>query len=47
MAPGPNIQVFGRTIQGALVQHRASNQGVLLTGGEADEDGFAPLEEEN
>ena len=38
------MRAFCRTIQGARVQQRASNQGVLLAGKEADEDGNAPLE---
>ena len=45
MARGPNMQAFGGTIQGALVQKRASTRGVSLAGEEADEDGLAPLEE--
>ena len=44
---GPNMQAFGVTIHGALVQQRwVSNQGVFfLARKEADEDGLALLEE--
>ena len=45
-AHGPNMRAFGETNQEALVPQRwASNQGVLLTGMEADKDGLALLEE--
>ena len=45
MEQGPDMQAFGGTIQVAIVQQCVSNRGVSLAGEEADEDGFAPLEE--
>ena len=40
-----NMQAFGGRIQGALVQQRASNQGVALVGKDADDDELLQVQE--